>query len=313
MGGKELKKFFLKLFSNKLFKNILGWHILSIAGILFIAYLIPDSSYFILRYLLLLTMVILSISYFTLSNYYKLDRKSDGNKPALAIRAIVSRFLWVVILAWIQILLSSFNINLDDQFKEICSLLLAYSLIFSLLAIMIGIKLRTLLVLMMVFLPILLLLGAFDIKWWALVTGFITLWNFINSEDFLTYLRGGRNLENVPKELKYKWSVNKFTAYIVTFLVYASLVLSSLFEIQNPSSYEDYLSNGATRVYSMLFLVVSMIILFGILFGYYYLLNQKTEEGWVAKFLLNIGKKIGLDKFNSTIKLYVKAKKGELK
>lgn len=63
----------------------------------------------------------------------------------------------------------------------------------------------------------------------------------------------------------------------------------------------------------MLFLIVSMIILFGILFAYYYLLNQKTEEGWVAKFLLNIGKKIGLDKFNSTIKLYVKAKKGELK
>ena len=258
-------------------------------------------------------MVILSISYFALSNYYKLDRKNDGNKPALAIRAIVSRFLWIIILAWIQILLSSFNINLDEQFTEICSLLLACSLIVSLLAIIIGIKLRTLLVLMLVLLPILLLLGAFDIKWWALVTGFITLWNFINSEDFLTYLRGGKNLENVPKELKYKWSVNKFTAYIVTFLVYASLVLSSLFEIQNPSSFEDYLSNGTTRVYSMLFLVVSMIILFGILFGYYYLLNHKKEEGRVAKFLLNIGKRMGLNKFNSTIKLYVKAKKGELK
>ena len=258
-------------------------------------------------------MVILSISYFSLSHYYKLDRKNDENKPALAIRSIVSRFLWVVIFVWIQILLSSFNISLDDQFKEICSLLLAYSLIFSLLAIMIGIKLRTLLVLMIVLLPILLLLGAFDIKWWALVTGFITLWNFINSEDFLMYLRGGKKLENVPKELKYKWSVNKFTAYIVTFLVYASLVISSLFEIQKPISFEEYLSNGATRVYSMLFLVVSMIILFGILFGYYYLLNHKKEEGRVAKFLLNTGKKIGLDKFNSTIQLYVKAKKGELK
>lgn len=315
MGGKELKKFFLKLF-----KNILGWHILSIAGILFIAYLIQDSSYFILRYLLLLTMVILSISYFTLSNYYKLDRKNDGNKLALAIRAIVSRFLWIEILTRIEKLLSSFNISLDDQFKEICFLLkeicfllLASSLIISLLAIVIGIKFRTLLVLMIVLLPILLLLGAFDIKWWALVTGYIALWNFINSEDFLTYLRGGKKLENVPKELKYKWSVNKFTAYIVTFLVYASLVISSLFEIQKPVSFEDYLSNGLTRVYSMLFLIVSMIILFGILFAYYYLLNQKTEEGWVAKFLLNIGKKIGLDKFNSTIKLYVKAKKGELK
>ena len=303
-----MKKFFLKLFSN-----IFGRHLLSFAILIFIFTRLQDANFFIIKYLLLLVMVILSISYFALSNYYKLDRKNDGNKPALAIRAIVSRFLWIIILAWIQILLSSFNINLDEQFTEICSLLLACSFIVSLLAIIIGIKLRTLLVLMLVLLPILLLLGAFDIKWWALVTGFITLWNFINSEDFLTYLRGGKNLENVPKELKYKWSVNKFTAYIVTFLVYASLVLSSLFEIQNPSSFEDYLSNGTTRVYSMLFLVVSMIILFGILFGYYYLLNQKTEEGRVAKFLLNIGKKIGLDKFNSTIKLYVKAKKGELK
>lgn len=303
----------MKKFFTELLKNIFWRHILSFAGIIFIVYSIREANYPIIKYLLLLFMVILSISYFSLSHYYKLDRKNDENKPALAIRSIVSRFLWVVIFVWIQILLSSFNISLDDQFKEICSLLLAYSLIFSLLAIMIGIKLRTLLVLMIVLLPILLLLGAFDIKWWALVTGFITLWNFINSEDFLTYLRGGKKLENVPKELKYKWSVNKFTAYIVTFLVYASLVISSLFEIQKPISFEEYLSNGATRVYSMLFLVVSMIILFGILFGYYYLLNQKKEEGRVAKFLLNTGKKIGLDKFNSTIKLYVKAKKGELK
>lgn len=119
-----------------------------------------------------------------------MDRKNDKNKPALAIRSIVFRLLWIVILTWVQKLLSSFNISLDEQIKDIYFLLLAYSLIFSLLAIMIGIKLRTLLLLMLVLLPILLLLGVFDIKWWALVTGFITLWNFINSEDFLTYLRG---------------------------------------------------------------------------------------------------------------------------
>ena len=303
----------MKKFFTELLKNIFWRHILLFAGIIFIIYSIPEANYFIIKYLLLLVMVMLSISYFALSNYYKLDRKKDGDKPALVIRAIVSIFLWIVILAWIQILLSSFNINLDEQFMEICSLLLAFLLIVSLLAIIIGIKFRTLLVLMMVLLPILLLLGAFDIKWWALVTGFITLWNFINSEDFLTYLRGGKKLENVPKELKYKWSINKFVIYILTFLFYFSLIISSFFEKKNPCYFEDYLSNGATRVYSMLFLVVSMIILFGILFGYYYLLNQKTEEGGVAKFLLNIGKKIGLDKFNSTIKLYVKAKKGELK
>lgn len=182
----------MKKFFTELLKNIFWHHILSFAGIIFIIYSIREANYPIIKYLLLLVMVMLSMSYFALSNYYKLDRKNDEDKLALAIRSIVFRFLWIVLLVWIQILLSSFNVNLDEQFKEIYFLLLAYSLIFSLLAIMIGIKVRTLLVLMIVFLPILLLLGAFDIKWWALVTGFITLWNFINSEDFLMYLRGGK-------------------------------------------------------------------------------------------------------------------------
>lgn len=242
-----------------------------------------------------------------------MDRKNDKNKPALAIRSIVFRLLWIVILTWVQKLLSSFNISLDEQIKDIYFLLLAYSLVFSLLAIMIGIKLRTFLLLMLVLLPILLLLGVFDIKWWALVTGFITLWNFINSEDFLTYLRGGKALKDVPKELKYRWSINKLVIYIFTFLFYFSLIVSSFFEKQNPRSFEEYLSNGALRVYSMLFLVVLMLVLFGILFGYYYLLNQQKKRRRIAEFLLNLGGKIGLNKFNNTLKLYIKAKKGELK
>ena len=303
----------MKKIVTELFNNIFGWHLLSFAVIIFISSRLQDANFFIMKYLLLLSMVILSISYFTLSNYYQLDRKNDKNKLALAIRSCVSRCLWVVIFVWIQILLSSFNISVDDQFKEIFILLSAYSLIFSLLAIMMGIKLRTLLVLMIVLLPILLLLGAFDIKWWALVTGFISLWNFINSEDFLTYLRVGKSLKDVPRELKYKWSINKLVIYIFTFLFYFSLIISSIFEKQDPRSFEEYLNNGATRVYSMLSLVVLLMVLFGLIFGYYYLLNREQKGGRIAKILLNVGKKIGLDKFNSTIKLYVKAKKGELK
>lgn len=303
----------MKKIVTELFNNIFGWHLLSFAVIIFIYFRLQDANFFIMKYLLLLSMVILSISYFTLSNYYQLDRKNEKNKLALAIRSCVSRCLWVVIFVWIQILLSSFNISVDDQIKEIFILLSAYSLIFSLLAIMMGIKLRTLLVLMIVLLPILLLLGVFDIKWWALVTGFITLWNFINSEDFLTYLKVGKSLKDVPRELKYKWSINKLVIYIFTFLFYFSLIISSFFEKQNPRSFEEYLNNGATRVYSMLSLVVLLMVLFGLIFGYYYLLNREQKGGRIAKILLNVGKKIGLDKFNSTIKLYVKAKKGELK
>lgn len=63
----------------------------------------------------------------------------------------------------------------------------------------------------------------------------------------------------------------------------------------------------------MLFLMAFLVVLFGILFGYYYLLNKKERKGRIAKCILSIGEKVGLDKFNNTLKLYIKAKKGELK
>lgn len=304
----------MKNFITELLHNIFGWHILLATGI-FLLVINPSqiTNNSIIENILYLIMTVIAISYFRSSYNHKLDRRNDNHKLALTIRSIVHRFFLVVILKWVTILLSSLGIVLNKNLIDLFSLLLPYSLIFSVFAILIGVKLITFLFVMIAFFPILLLIGAFDIKWWALVTGFITLWNFINSEDFLTYLRGGKKLKNVPKELKYKWSINKFVIYIFTFLFYFSLIVSSFFEKKIPCSFEDYLSNGTTRVYSMLFLIVSIMILFCLLFAYYYQLNQKKAKGRVAKFLLNAGNIICLDKFNSTIKLYVKAKKGELK
>ena len=304
----------MKNFFTELFHNIFGWRILLAIGIFLLTiYQSQITNNLINENILYLIMTVIAISYFRSSYNHKLDRKNDNHKVALTIRSIVHRFFLVVILKWITILLSSLGIVLNKNLIDLFSLILPYSLIFSVFAILIGVKLITFLFVMIGFFPILLLIGAFDIKWWALVTGFITLWNFINSEDFLTYLRGGKKLKNVPKELKYKWSINKFVIYIFTFLFYFSLVVSSFFEKKIPCSFEDYLSNGTTRVYSMLFLIVSIMILFCLLFAYYYQLNQNKAKGKVAKFLLKTGNIICLDKFNSTIKLYVKAKKGELK
>lgn len=304
----------MKNFFTELLHNIFGWRILLAIGIFSLTiYQSQITNNLIIENILYLIMTVIAISYFRSSYNHKLDRKNDNHKVALTIRSIVHRFFLVVILKWITILLSSLGIVLNKNLIDLFSLILPYSLIFSVFAILIGVKLITFLFVMIGFFPILLLIGAFDIKWWALVTGFITLWNFINSEDFLTYLRGGKKLKNVPKELKYKWSINKFVIYIFTFLFYFSLIVSSFFEKKIPCSFEDYLSNGTTRVYSMLFLIVSIMILFCLLFAYYYQLNQNKTKGKVAKFLLKTGNIICLDKFNSTIKLYVKAKKGELK
>ena len=304
----------MKNFITELLHNIFGWRILLAAGI-FLLIINPSqiTNNSIIENILYLIMTVIAISYFRSSYNHKLDRRNDNHKLALTIRSIVHRFFLVVILKWVTILLSSLGIELNKNLIDLFSLILPYSLIFSVFAILIGVKLITFLFVMVGFFPILLLIGAFDIKWWALVTGFITLWNFINSEDFITYLRGGKELKDVPKELKYKWLINKFVIYIFTFLFYFSLIIASFFEKPTPCFFEDYISNGAIRVYSMLFLMAFLVILFSILFGYYHLLNKKEIKGRIAKCILSIGEQVGLDKFNNTLKPYIKAKKGELK
>ncbi|AGU82910.1 hypothetical protein SANR_0430 [Streptococcus anginosus C238] len=148
--------------------------------------------------MLYLVMVAISISYFLSSNHHKLDRKNDNNKIALIIRSIVYRLLTVVIFKC----LTSVGIEINKNFIDLFFLLLSYSLIFSLLAIMMGIKLRTLFVLMIVFLPILLLLGAFDIKWWALVTGFITLWNLYQFGRFSYLFTSWKRIKRCSKRVE---------------------------------------------------------------------------------------------------------------
>jgi hypothetical protein len=179
---------------------------------------------------------------------------------------------------------------------------------------MLGMKLFKFLgIFLFIIAPLTAFIGAFDVKWWAAVSGLLVLWNYINSKDFLVFLRNGKDIKNVPLKLEYIWQRNKLFANIGTMLFYFSLIISSYFEKQNPRSFEEYLNNGATRVYSMLSLVVLLMVLFGLIFGYYCLLNREQKGRRIAKILLNVGKKIGLNKFNDTLKLYIKAKKGELK
>ena len=200
-----------------------------------------------------------------------------------------------------------------DEFEQIFIFVLSYSLIFSLLAIMMGLKTRTLIFIFIIIIPLILLLGVFDIKWWALITGLLSFWNYINSSKFLIFLRKGQEPKEIPKELKYKWESNKFRGYVVTIMFYASLVFSSFFEIKSPNTFFDYLSNGQKRVYSLIGVLVFTFMLLVILGSYYYILNKVNEKSRFEQLLLKIGRKIGLNSFNSTIKIYIKAKKGELK
>ena len=64
------------------------------------------------------------------------------------------------------------------------------------------------------------IIGIFDIKWWALATSLLVLWNYINSREFLIFLNKGDTKINIPAKLEYRWQVNKIISYIVTFIIY---------------------------------------------------------------------------------------------
>lgn len=299
---------------KKICKDVFIWYLLTyMAILLLIKEFFQGDINFIPRYILLLILVIISIIYFILSKLNPLDRKDDRDKVPLLIRHLFFRLEIIILLAWLKILFTSFSFEISNDFIELIVLLLAYQLVFSLLAIMFGIKFRTLFFIMITIFPIMIVLGVFDIKWWALVTGFLTLWNYLNSEDFLYYLRRGRKLPEIPKELRYRWSTNKLIAYLMTFLFYISLVISSFLEEKQPQTLLEYLSNAEKRVYSMLGVTVFLMLIGYTLSYYFYLLNSNKKIGKVGIWILSIGSKCGLNNFNTGIQVYIKAKKGELK
>lgn len=48
------------------------------------------------------------------------------------------------------------------------------------------------------------IIGIFDIKWWALATSLLVLWNYINSREFLIFLNKGDTKINIPAKLEYR-------------------------------------------------------------------------------------------------------------
>ena len=309
-----MKKIFANVYS--LCKSFFIFRVFALVFLIILLEIIKDKKgidYFALRYFLLIFMVGISVIYIVSSMIHRLNRRIERNRVVLFFRSILNRICFLIIFIWIKILLKSFGIIVPSEFEQIFIFVLSYSLIFSLLAIMMGLKTITLIFVFIIIIPLILLLGAFDIKWWALITGILSFWNYINSSKFLIFLRKGQELKEIPKELKYKWESNKFRGYVVTIMFYASLVFSSFFEIKSPNTFFDYLSNGQKRVYSLIGVLVFTFMLLVILGSYYYILNKVNEKSRFEQLLLKIGGKIGLNSFNSTIKIYIKAKKGELK
>ena len=64
-------------------------------------------------------------------------------------------------------------------------------------------------------------ISVFDIKWWALITGGLAIWLYINSIDFVIFLRKGKDIESkyISDKVKYIWQRNKLRGYLLTFFI----------------------------------------------------------------------------------------------
>ena len=110
------------------------------------------------------------------------------------------------------------------------------------------------------------IIGIFDIKWWALATSLLVLWNYINSREFLIFLNKGDTKINIPAKLEYIWQVNRIISYIVTFIIYFSLLFSSvLIEKSNSTFFE----RGTMRFYTFFGTTVVIILLY-VFFRFYF-------------------------------------------
>lgn len=237
----------------------------------------------------------------------QLDRNNDFVKIILIVREIIQFFAYIFIQIGISKILYFFIPTETIELLEvICRYFIIYKLLFSFIAIMLGVKLfKCIGVFLFVIIPIIAFIGAFDVKWWAAVTGLLVLWNYINSKDFLVFLRNGKNIKNPPFKLEYVWQRNKLFANMGTVIFYISLVISSFFEKESMT----FIDRAVPRIYSLagITVVLSVVYLFLLLYFAFSYGNYPSSN--FGKIILWIGKKLKLGQLTNLINLYKRAMK----
>jgi len=147
-------------------------------------------------------------------------------------------------------------------------LIITIRLYFYVLSIIIGLKIWVLLLLIIVAIPLVYLIGVFDIGWWALVSGLMIIWNFINSKDFLILLNKGVEVNEIPSRLNYIWQRNKIIFYIVTTVIYLVLIVSEFFVTSNMSILDRSDIRMKTSIIFMLILIVILVAFLSIKYLY---------------------------------------------
>lgn len=239
-----------------------------------------------------------------------IDLSLSYNKFVLITREIISAFATILLYIAIVKLWPDFLPNIPKKIADLDKIwlpvlyLITFKLQFSLLAIAVGIKLSTMLLSFLLFVPVLIIIGGFDIRYWAAVTGLLGIWNYLNSKDFILYIRKGKSISSIPSGLEFKWQRNKLFATLGTVIFYCSLVVSSFFEHEKMS----WMDRINPRLYSILGLTVFLALSYSFVLIYYLTLNSRFEKNFFMKLILWCGEKLRLNKLERTIDLYKLAK-----
>ncbi|QGU80057.1 hypothetical protein BSR19_02470 [Streptococcus salivarius] len=235
----------------------------------------------------------------------QLDRNNNYVKIILIIREFIQLFPYIFIQIGISQILSFLITTETIKLLGIMyQNIIIYKLLLSVMAIVLGlnflkfIKFITIFLFLIYFLVV--FIGAFDVKWWAAVTGLLALWHYINSKDFIRFLRNGKDITRIPTKLEYIWQRNRLFATIATIIFYISLIISSFFEKECMTFYE----RSVPRIYSLTGLIVFLSIIYLFLRVYFAFSKDNSSNSKFGRFILWIGMKSRLDRLINIINFY---------
>lgn len=177
-----------------------------------------------------------------------------------------------------------FQLKLIDHFYPIevwLFLIIAVCVLLSIFMIWVNIPWKILLILFSLACFIIFFMGTFSIKQWALVSGILVLWNYMNSKNFLTLIRKGKKLDKIPAKIEYIWQRNNFLSYIFVIMLYITFLISSTVEafpiVENLKKlYGKGLTVGFVRVLLLYAIVIFALIVYAI--GVSIIPNSKTQK-----------------------------------
>lgn len=210
-------------------------------------------------------------------------------------------FFSISLIMFCLFLLSLFSNNKPN--KEIISIITTLGLLRLIISTMMILTELSFISLTLLFVTIyvsLFIVGIFDIKWWALATSILVLWNYMNSREFLIFLNKGDTKIDIPAKLEYRWQVNKIISYVATFILYLSLIFSSvLIEKSNSTFFE----RGTMRFYTFFGIIVVIILIYAFS-RFYFSRNNSLSHNFIGKLFIKIGDFLCLSKLDNFVDLY---------